>query len=225
MKGTNETYWMNGTVSLFSGMGLLLLFAGSLPAFASEHCEGMHHLSDTGPFHICMVPDGSLSFATAHLDRVRVNARPVGSSSSTSVGRPAGRKYPVGPEQKKGLRERLRTTYLEVLGELGKEDAEAPGDAQVLVRGRLADLYFEVPTDPVSGVKNLFAVRARGELELELIDRETGEVVLNAFSSMVSQPADNELDAQSVALEEVAARWGEMLEASMVRLAGVERGQ
>ncbi len=227
MNGLNRMYGMNRAMNLLVGMGLVLLLVGSMRAVASsDDCEGMQHLTDTGPFHICMVSGANRNFESAHLDRMQVNARSVGSSSSsTQVGRPAGTRYPVGPEQKKGLRERLEATYLDVLRDLAKVNVEKKKDAEVLVRGRLADLYFEVPTDPDSGVKNLFAVQARGELELELIDQQSGDAVLHAFSSMVTDPADNELDAQDQALEEVVVRWGEMLEASLRCLASAESAQ
>jgi len=208
---------------LLISSALLVGCASGIAGSDSADCGELTQVQDNGTMRICVKEGESRDFGAAILGELVVAAKPVGSSSSTFVGRPAGSRYPVGPQQKQELEQAVAAVFLAALPGLSLKQAEEAGAGVLLVRGELRDLYFELPTDPESGVKDLFSVLGRGALAVELLDAGTGTPLLRSFRALNGESADDEFDSQSAALEGMADLWAEVLAESVDYLRGNRR--
>ena len=201
---------------------VIAIFAGcasSASRVKSEGCGDLTPLQDAGTARVCvrhaLLPE---SYESAMLDRPRIEAKPVGSSSSIFVGRPPAKTYPVGPEQKKDLARLTEEIFASSLSDLRLEQAGAAGPGVLLVRARLLDVYFETPTDPESGAGYLLERRARATLVVELIDSRSDTLLLRAYGDRATEPPG---DAESQ-LKQLAFLWGALLVESIGHLRGIQ---
>jgi hypothetical protein len=207
---------------IFVVLSVIVIFAGcasSASRLKSGDCGRLTPLPDTGTTRVCvhdeLPPEG---YAKAKLDRLRIEARTVGSSSSTFVGRSPGTIYPVGPEQKKLLAQLTEEMFASALAGVQLERADEEGMGVLLVRGRFLDLFFEVPSDPNSGASYLLARRARATLVVELIDSQSGTLLLRAYDERSTESSGTDADSQIRQLREIASLWGAMLVESIGQL-------
>jgi hypothetical protein len=184
-------------------------------------CEGLTPVTGTGLGGVCVQKSVTGSFSKAMLGGIEYGFTPVGtSSSSTLVGKPAGTRYPVGPEQKKELAEQAEQAFIEALDVLGMQAATEPESGVLLVRGQILDVLQEVPQDPESGAKYLFDAIARATIVVELYDSESDELLLRAFDHRETEPfaADTQAADAPSQMAAIAGLWQAVLTESVNQL-------
>jgi hypothetical protein len=180
--------------------------ASSTSQLEREGCAGLTLLPETGSTRVGLSDDhGPEGYGRAMLDGVRVQSRPVGSSSSGMAPRPPGTRYPVGPEQRKELEKLAEEGFESALDGLQLEPVDEAGAGVLLVRGQILDVFFEAPTDPESGANYLLDRVGRAMLVVELIDSESGTLLLRAYDDRSAGSAGPD------GVSQIAALWGEML--------------
>jgi hypothetical protein len=182
-------------------------------------CEGLTRLAGTGLGGICIQESITGSYREAMLDEIEYGFRPVGTSSSSSyVGREAGTRYPVGPQQKTELKSLAVEAFDTALGDLGLARSSAAGAGVLRVRGQILDVLLEVPEDPDSGAKYLFDRIGRATIVVELYDSEAKAVLLRAFDHRETAPLSADADAAPSQMAAIAGLWQAVLTESMRQL-------
>jgi hypothetical protein len=184
--------------------------ASGIDQLEGTGCGDLAQLRDTGHTRICITKDlPQAEYSGAMLVRVRTAAQPVGSSSTSLVGRPAGTRYQVGPQQKTELERMAEDAFESALADLAMTRTSEGGAGVLSVRGEFLDLIFETPTDTDSGAKYLLDRTGRGTLVVELRDSASNTLLLWAFDERSTGIASADADAEL--LQQLADQWGEML--------------
>ena len=190
-----------------------------------DGCHGQTLKSESGTTLICTGPDiGLAGYGKAMLGVVRIEASPVASSTSAMVPRPAGARYPLGPQQKKALEAEVAEAFESALATLELDGVESGGTGVLLARGQILDVLFEAPEDPDSGARYLLDTVARGTLIVELRDSQSGSLLMRASGDRSTSAGGADDQSQSAQLEQLAALWGEMLVESVRYLRNDEDG-
>lgn len=181
--------------------GLIFLPAGASGATPLDEglldCTGLTRVSGSTLGTVC-VADAAADYQGAMLDEIEYGFQRVGTTSSSSyVGREAGTRYPVGPQQRKELQALGVEAFASAVAELGLSNESTAGSGVLRVRGHILDVLLETPQDPKSGAKYLFDTIGRATLVVELYDSETDELLLRAFDHRETEP-------QSTPTEEAA---------------------
>lgn len=184
--------------------------ASGVDRLESEGCGDLAQLRDTGKARVCITRElPQAEYPSAMLVRVRTEAQPVGSSSTSLVGRPAGTRFQVGPQQKNELERMAEGAFDSALSDLAMTRTSEGGAGVLSVRGEFLDLIFETPTDTDSGAKYLLDRTGRGTLVVELRDSTSNTLLLRAFDERTTGIASADADAEL--LQQLADKWGEML--------------
>ena len=174
-------------------------------------CEGLTRVPSSSLAGVCVQDGVAGGYHSALLDNMDYVIRPVGNStSSVNVGRPAGTRFQVGPQQKADLQAMMPEAFKETVAGLGLTPVSEPGAGVVEVRGQMLDVLFETPEDSESGAKYLFERMARATLVVEFYDSVTDELILRAFDSRVSEPVDAEAEV-GAEVEAIAGLWQAVL--------------
>ena len=169
---------------LLAALLLLQACAGSQAPMQAGglDCDGLNQLRGTGLGGVCVKDAPVEQFPAAVLEGIDYGFRPVAtSSSSPPVGRAAGTRYPIGPQQKRALQGLAEQAFTDALADLQIVPVAEPGAGVLGVRGQILDVSFEVPEDPDSGAKYLFDTIGRATIFVELYDSANDELLLRAF--------------------------------------------